>query len=69
MRYSYAFKRKCVEMYRHQKQYPKTPKGVKAQTFQKHVRELCIVKDYWGNVPEKNIILIWEKSARLQTIS
>ena len=40
MRYSYAFKRKCVEMYRHQRQYPKTPKGVKAQTFQKHVREM-----------------------------
>ena len=48
MRYSYAFKRKCVEMYRHQKQYPKTPKGVKAQTFQKHVREWVELEDCHG---------------------
>lgn len=71
MRYSYAFKRKCVEMYRHQKQYPKTPKGVKAQTFQKHVREWVELEDCHGPeiLKHKHANKVWTADEKFDLVS
>ncbi len=37
MRYSYEFKRKCVEMY-HCGEYPETPNGISEKRFHLQVR-------------------------------
>ena len=37
MRYSYEYKRKCVELYR-QGKWPKTPKGIKEENFHSTIR-------------------------------
>ena len=46
MRYSYEFKRKCVEMY-HQGLYPDTPDGLDTKRFRHKVRE-------WVRIEESN---------------
>ena len=38
MRYSYEFKRKCVEMY-YQGNYPDTPEGIRTKRFRSNIRE------------------------------
>ncbi len=38
MRYSYEYKRKCVELYR-QGRWPETPDGIKEEAFYKTVRQ------------------------------
>lgn len=38
MRYSYEFKIECVEKYK-KGQYPKTPEGIRKETFHKQIRE------------------------------
>ena len=47
MRYSYEFKRKCVEMYR-QGIYPDTPEGVSTQCFNSKVRQWARTEDALG---------------------
>ena len=48
MRYSYEFKRKCVEMYR-EGQWPKTPSGIKnPKNFHKRIRRWCRMEDANG---------------------
>ena len=46
MRYSYEFKRKCVEMY-YQGIYPDTPEGIDTKSFRNKVRE-------WVRIEETN---------------
>ena len=46
MRYSYEFKRKCVELYRDGK-WPATPEGVKQRRFRYEIRE-------WARIEEAN---------------
>ncbi|MCR5543601.1 MAG: transposase, partial [Eubacterium sp.] len=46
MRYSYEFKRKCVELY-HRGEYPDTPDGVKENSFHNKIRE-------WVRIEESN---------------
>ena len=46
MRYSYEFKRKCVEMY-YQGCYPDTPEGIKKTNFHHKIRE-------WVRIAEAN---------------
>ena len=46
MRYSYEFKRKCVEKY-YQGIYPDTPEGIDTKSFRKKVRE-------WVRIEESN---------------
>ena len=38
MRYSYEYKRKCVEMYR-EGRWPETPVGIKPENFHKMIRQ------------------------------
>lgn len=46
MRYSYEFKRRCVELYRDGK-WPKTPEGVNQRRFRDKIRE-------WDRIEEAN---------------
>ena len=47
MRYSYEFKRKCVEMYR-QGLLPDTPDGITRKQFRREVRKWTRIEDAQG---------------------
>lgn len=47
MRYSYEFKRECVELYRNG-QWPDTPKGIKESNFKLKVRRWARIEDECG---------------------
>ena len=47
MRYSYEYKRKCVEMYR-QGLYPETPEGVSLRVFHDRIRNWVRIEDACG---------------------
>ena len=47
MRYSYEFKRKCVEMYYHG-EYPDTPDGIGTKTFHQIIREWVRIEESCG---------------------
>ena len=47
MRYSYEFKRKCVEMY-HQGIYPDTPEGIDPKRFRGQVRDWVKIEESSG---------------------
>ena len=49
MRYSYKFKRRCVELYREGK-WPETPKGIKQKRFRYEIREWVRMEE--ANGPE-----------------
>ena len=49
MRYSYEFKRKCVELYR-EGRYPDTPEGITSRCFHKQIRAWVRIED--ANGPE-----------------
>ena len=70
MRYSYEFKRKCVEMYR-QGQYPETPTGISEQRFHKTVREWVRIEDACGPyaLRHKNTNKVWTPEEKLALIS
>ena len=47
MRYSYEFKRKCVEMY-YRGEYPETPEGIWLERFHKKIREWVKIEEACG---------------------
>ena len=47
MRYSYEFKRKCVEMY-HRGEYPDTPTGIGDKRFHEKIREWVRIEESCG---------------------
>lgn len=47
MRYSYEFKRKCVEMY-YRGEYPDTPEGISTDRFHNKVREWVRIEESCG---------------------
>ena len=47
MRYSYEFKRKCVEMY-YRGEYPDTPEGVESERFHKTIRQWVRIEESSG---------------------
>ena len=51
MRYSYEFKKKCVEMYK-QGKYPDTPSGISCsgQVLQKHLTTTVLMHKYFKNI-------------------
>ena len=49
MRYSYEYKKECVELYR-QGKWAETPKGIKEENFKKMVRQWVRMED--ANGPE-----------------
>ena len=70
MSYSYEFKRKCVDMYRHG-QYPPPPEGVSKDVFHKTVRKWARMED--ANGPDvlrhKNANKVWTPEEKLAIIS
>ena len=69
MRYSYEFKRKCVEMYR-SGQWPDTPSGIKQNNFRIMVRKWVRLED--ANGPEvlkhKSGNTDWTAESRLEVV-
>ena len=47
MRYSYEFKRKCVEMY-YRGEYPDTPEGMESEIFHKTIRQWVRIEESSG---------------------
>ena len=70
MRYSYEFKRKCVEMYREGK-YPETPEGISTWRFHKMVRHWVRLEDAQGPevLQHKNQNKIWKPEEKLELVS
>lgn len=70
MRYSYEYKRKCVEMYR-QGLYPDTPEGVQTKRFHDKIREWVRVEEKCG--PEalrhKNHNRVWTADERYALVA
>ena len=69
MRYSYEFKRKCVELYR-SGQWPETPEGIQLKRFRDTVRQWVGLED--ANGPEvlqhKNSTKAWTPDERLELV-
>ena len=69
MRYSYEYKRKCVEMYR-SGQWPETPDGIQQKRFRSRIREWVRLED--ANGPEvlqlKNCNKIWTPEEKLELV-
>ena len=69
MRYSYEFKRKCVEMYRSGR-WPETPEGIKERTFKDMIRKWSRMEE--ANGPEvlqhKNSNKAWTLDERLEIV-
>ena len=69
MRYSYEFKRKCVEMYR-SGQRPETPDGVRTDSFRKMVRKWVRLEEANGPdvLQHKNCNKAWNPDERLEMV-
>ena len=69
MRYSYEFKRKCVELYRKGK-WPDTPDGIDTENFRKTIRRWVRMED--SNGPEvlrhKNSNKSWTPESRYELV-
>ena len=69
MRYSYEFKRKCVEMYR-SGQWPETPEGIRQENFRNTIRKWVRLED--ANGPEvlrhKSSNKAWTEEERLRIV-
>ena len=69
MRYSYEFKRECVEMYRSGR-WPETPEGVRQKKFRDTVRQWAYLEN--ANGPEvlrhKSTNKIWTPEKRLELV-
>ena len=70
MRYSYEYKRNCIELYR-QGKWPETPKGIKERNFRIMIGRWVRIEKYQG--PEalrhKNFNKIWTPEEKLELIS
>lgn len=71
MRYSYEYKRKCVELYR-QGKWPETPAGIKeARNFHAMIRRWGRIEE--ANGPEalqhKNFNRVWTPEQKLELVS
>lgn len=70
MRYSYEFKRKCVEMYRQLGVYPETPEGTMPASFHKRVREWAEIEKHCGPeaLKHKNRNKHWSAEERYELV-
>ena len=70
MRYSYEYKKECVELYR-QGKWAETPKGIKEENFKKMVRQWVRMED--ANGPEvlkhKSCNKVWTPEEKLNLIT
>ena len=70
MRYSYEFKRKCVEMY-YRGEYPDTPSGVGDKRFHETIREWVRIEESCGPdaLRHKNQNKIWTPEERYALVA
>ena len=70
MRYSYEYKRKCVEMYR-QGMYPETPEGIGTKRFHGKIREWARIEESCGPdaLRHKNHNKIWTAELRYELVA
>ncbi len=70
MRYTYEYKRKCVELYREGK-WPETPEGVSNKSFRDKVRLWVRAEDSRGPeaLKHKNFNRNWTPEERLELVS
>ena len=70
MRYSYEFKRMCVEMYR-EGNYPETPEGISTWRFHKTIRQWVRLEDAQGSEVLQHKIRnkVWKPEEKLELIS
>lgn len=70
MRYTYEYKRKCVELYREGK-WPETPEGVSDKSFRDKVRLWVRAEDSRGPeaLKHKNFNRNWTPEERLELVS
>ena len=70
MRYTYEYKRKCVELYREGK-WPETPEGVSDKSFRNKVRLWVRAEDSRGPeaLKHKNFNRNWTPEERLELVS
>ena len=70
MRYSYEFKRKCVELYR-QGKWPETPEGISQRGFRNKVLEWSRIEDSCGSeaLRHKNHNKTWTAEERYELVA
>ena len=70
MRYSYEFKRKCVEMY-HQGKWPPTPDGIKQHNFRVMVKRWVLMEDSQGPevLKHKDRNKVWTPDEKLSLVA
>ena len=70
MRYSYEFKRKCVEMY-YQGNYPDTPEGISTKRFRSNIREWVRIEEACGPdaLHHKTHNKNWTLAAKLELVA
>ena len=70
MRYSYEFKRKCVEMY-YEGRYPETPEGISEWRFHKTVRGWVRLEEAQGTeaLQHNHKNKVWTPETKLELIS
>ena len=70
MRYSYEFKRSCVDMYRHG-QFPPTPEGLSNEAFHKTIRKWTRMEDANGPdiLQHKNSQKVFTPEEKLEMVS
>ena len=70
MKYSYEYKRKCVEMYREGK-WPETPDGIQKENFHKMIRKWFRIEESCG--PEalrhKNQNKVWTAAEKYELVA
>ena len=66
MRYSYEYKKKCIDMYR-QGQWPETPEGIKKYTFQNYIHNWLRIEESNGIevLKHKNFNKLWTPEEKL----
>lgn len=70
MKYSYAYKRKCVEMYREGK-WPETPDGIQKENFHKMIRGWARMEESCGPeaLQHKNHSKIWTAEEKYELVA
>ena len=70
MKYSYEYKKKCVELYR-QGKWPETPEGIKTKNFRTKIREWVLLKEACGTeaLRHKNQNKVWTAEEKYELVA
>lgn len=70
MKYSYEYKKKCVELYR-QGKWPETPEGIKTKNFRTKIREWVLLEEACGTeaLQHKNQNKVWSAEEKYELVA